>query len=146
MSGGCAEEMGEGGKGNGSISPSQSRGRMRSNVRSAKGSKRNIASAISVPYLDPFPNPWHTARQTLRIPDSLSSHLPPSHLPNISRPTQAGSLFQTLRRSTRLSVPRDLISGRIFMKGISIRRATQRSPHLLSLISSPKPSSTPRRG
>lgn len=99
---------------------------------------------INVPCLNPFP--WHTPRQTLRIPDSLSSPLPLSHLLNIYRPTQAGSLSQTLPQSTQLSVPPDLISGRIFMIGIPIRRVTQRSPHLLSLISSPKPSSTPRRG
>jgi len=91
-------------------------------------------------------SPWHTHKQTHKILASPSSHPPLSPQPNTSRQIQPGSLFQIHPQSTQLSVLRDPISGQTSMIGISTRRVLRRSLHLLSPTSSPKLSSTLRRG
>lgn len=90
--------------------------------------------------------PWHTHKQIRKILASPSSHPLLSPQPNTSRQIQADSLFQTHPQSTQLSVPRDPISGQTSTIGISTRRVLQRYLHLLLPTSSPKLSSTLRRG
>ena len=91
-------------------------------------------------------SPWRTHKQIHKILVSPSSHPPLSPQPNISPQTQADSLFQTHPQSTQPLALRGPISGQTSTIGISTRHVLQRSLHLLSPTSSPKLSSTLRRG
>ena len=142
MSGVYGEEMGERGKGYGSISPD---GWCELGSLGGEGQpRRTSCKRPSTPPV--LLSPWHTHKQIHKILVSPSSHPPLSPQPNTSRRIQADSLSQTHPQLTQLSALRGPISGQTSTIDISIRRVLRRSLHLLSHISSPKLSSTPRRG
>ena len=114
-------------------------------VGSSSGQLRNkLKSAIMHQCSSSLP--WHTHKALRKIPAFPSSQPLLCPQPSISRQTPADSLFQTRPQSIQRSVPHGPISGQISMIGISTRRAPQRSLRLLLPTSSPKSSSTPRRG
>jgi hypothetical protein len=130
--------MGERGKGYDSIPPDGLGGILEGQPRRTSCKRPSAPPGLI--------SPWHTHNQIHKILASPSSHPLLSPQPNTSRQIQAGSLFQIHPQSTQLSALHDPISGQISTIGISIRRVLRRFLHLLSPTSSPKLSSTPRRG
>ena len=134
-----AGEMGEEEKGNGSISPAGCCG---------WGGVVSQGEQAAISHHPPLSAhlPWRTPRELSQTPASPSFRPPLYPRPSTSRQIPADSLFQTRPRSTQRWEPRDLTFGQMSMIGTSTRPVPQRSLLLLLLISSPKLSSTPRRG
>lgn len=112
-------------KGTGPFHPANPGGCMEHNMRSAKESKRNIASAINVPYLDPSPSMAYTQANPQNPRFSVLSSSSLSSAEHLSPNSSRFSLPNTPSINTALGTPRPNLRPNIYDRHLNKTRTSE---------------------